>query len=138
MSNTIITGYDGSDGGKAALAEAFRLAADLDGNVVVIFAYEKVVVGGESHDLDEAVEAIGARVLAEAAELALAAGIRLQTEYLEGDAAQALATVAEREQARYIVVGGNGERPLKAWVLGSTPNRLLALADCPVVVVRAT
>ena len=59
MSNKIVTGYDGSDGGKVALAEALTLAKDIGGEVIVLFAYEKVVVGGESHDLDEAVEAIG-------------------------------------------------------------------------------
>ena len=64
MPNKIITGYDGSEGGKAALGEAIKLANDVGGDVTVVFAYEKVVVGGESHDLDEAVEAIGERVLA--------------------------------------------------------------------------
>ena len=137
MSGKIITGYDGSDGGKVALSEALTLAKDLGAEVLVLFAYEKVVVGGESHDLDEAVEAIGERVLAEAAESARSAGVKLTTEYIEGPAAQTLASVAAREAARYIVVGGNGEPPLKAWVLGSTPSKLLALADCPVVVVRA-
>jgi nucleotide-binding universal stress UspA family protein len=137
MSGKIITGYDGSDGGKVALSEALTLAKDLGAEVLVLFAYEKVVVGGESHDLDEAVEAIGERVLAEAAESARSAGVKLTTEYIEGPAAQTLASVAAREGARYIVVGGNGEPPLKAWVLGSTPSKLLALADCPVVVVRA-
>ena len=137
MPDKVITGYDGSDGGKAALSEALRLAKDLDAEVLVLFAYEKVVVGGESHDLDEAVEAIGARILAEAAESAEGAGVVVDTEYIEGSAAQTLADVAEREDARYIVIGGNGEPPLKAWVLGSTPSKLLALAQCPVVVVRA-
>jgi nucleotide-binding universal stress UspA family protein len=137
MPNKIITGYDGSEGGKVALGEAIKLANDIGGNVTVLFAYEKVVVGGESHDLDEAVEVIGGRVLAEAEEIGSAAGVGLTTEYIEGPAAQTLATVAEREGARYIVVGSNGEAPLKAWVLGSTAQRLLAFAPCPVVVVRA-
>ena len=75
MSGKIITGYDGSDGGKVALSEALTLAKDLGAEVLVLFAYEKVVVGGESHDLDEAVEAIGERVLAEAAESARSAGV---------------------------------------------------------------
>jgi nucleotide-binding universal stress UspA family protein len=134
--NKIITGYDGSDGGKVALEEAIKLSNEIGGDVTVLFAYEKVVVGGESHDLDEAVEAIGERVLADAVAIGRAAGAELTTEYIEGPAAQTLATVAEREGARYIVVGGSGEAPLKAWVLGSTANKLLALAPCPVVVVR--
>ncbi len=136
MAGKIVTGYDGSDGGKAALGEALRIAGDLGAELLVLFAYEKVIVGGESHDLDEAVEVIGARVLAEAAAAAESSGVRLTTEYVEGSAAQTLADVAEREGARYIVVGGNGEPPLKAWVLGSTASKLLGIAACPVLVVR--
>ena len=45
MPNKIITGYDGSEGGKAALGEAIKLANDVGGDVTVVFAYEKVVVG---------------------------------------------------------------------------------------------
>jgi nucleotide-binding universal stress UspA family protein len=137
MPDRIITGYDGSSGGKAALNEAIKLANEIGAELTVVFAYEKVVVGGESHDLDEAVEAIGARVLLEAEEIGRAAGVRLTTEYIEGAAAQTLATVAQREGARYIVVGDHGEAPLKAWVLGSTAHKVLAIAPCAVVVVRA-
>jgi nucleotide-binding universal stress UspA family protein len=36
-----------------------------------------------------------------------------------------------------IVVGSYGERPLKGAILGSTPYKLLYLADRPVLVVPA-
>jgi len=137
MPKTIVTGYDGSSGGREALAEALRLARETDARVIALYIYEKVVVGGESHDLDEAVESLGEEMLAEAGAEAEGSGVQLTTEYIEGPAAETLAAVAEREQASYIVVGGNGERPLKAWALGTTANKLLALASCPVVVVRA-
>ena len=136
MAGTVIVGYDGSEGGNAALSEAITLASVLSADLTIVFAYEKVVVGGESHDLDEAVEEIGERILAEASATASGAGISFTTQYVEGPAAESLALVAERENASYVVVGGTTERPLKAWVLGSTANKLMAIAECPVVVVR--
>ncbi|MSX03099.1 MAG: universal stress protein [Actinobacteria bacterium] len=137
MSNAIVVGYDGSDGSKSALDEALAMAADLGCALSVVYSYDKVVVGGESHDLDDAVEAIGEGLLAEASQKAQAAGVEVSTQFLEGPSAQTLSDVADQQAARFIVVGSTGERPLKALVLGSTASKLLGLANRPVLVVRA-
>ena len=50
-------------------------------------------------------------------------------------APEALLEVAEERDARMIVVGSYGEAPLKGAILGSTPNKLLHIADRPVLVV---
>ena len=49
----------------------------------------------------------------------------------------ALIEVADEHDARMIVVGSYGERPLKSALVGSTPTRLLHLSERPVLVVRA-
>ncbi len=48
----------------------------------------------------------------------------------------ALLSLAERHDARFIVVGSYGESPLKGAILGSTPHKLLHMSPVPVVVVR--
>ena len=135
-SKTIVVGYDGTDGSKAALAEAVRVATEIAGDIVAVFAYDRVIVGGESHDLDAQVHARGDAMLAEAEATAQAAGITLRKEYIEESAASALVTVAEEADARFIVVGSYGERPLKGAIVGSTPYKLIHLAERPVIVVR--
>ena len=135
-SKTIVVGYDGTDGSKAALSEALRVATEIGGEVVAVFAYDRVIVGGESHDLDAQVHARGDAMLAEAEATAQAAGIALRKEYIEESAASALVTVGDEEDARFIVVGSYGERPLKGAIVGSTPYKLIHLADRPVIVVR--
>ena len=45
--------------------------------------------------------------------------------------------MADEHDARMIVVGSYGERPLKSALVGSTPTRLLHLSERPVLVVRA-
>jgi nucleotide-binding universal stress UspA family protein len=47
----------------------------------------------------------------------------------------ALTELAEREDARMIVVGTYGESPIRGAILGSTPHKLLHLSDRPVLVV---
>jgi nucleotide-binding universal stress UspA family protein len=52
--------------------------------------------------------------------------------------AAALVDVADQRDARFIVVGTWGESPLRGAMLGSTPHKLLHIADRPVVVVPAS
>ncbi len=49
--------------------------------------------------------------------------------------AEALVDLAHERDARVIVVGTRGESPLRGALLGSTPHKLLHLADRPVLVV---
>jgi nucleotide-binding universal stress UspA family protein len=133
---TIVCGYDGTDGGKVALEEAIGLASALGDDLVVVFAYKKVVIGGESHDLDEEVQERAELLLAEASELARARGVTPRTAYEEGTPAEVLVAVGDREDARFIVTGSHGEGPLRAALVGSTPYRLVHLSERPLLIVR--
>jgi nucleotide-binding universal stress UspA family protein len=42
--------------------------------------------------------------------------------------------VARERDARMIVVGSSGEPPLKSVIIGSTPHKLLHVAERPVLV----
>jgi nucleotide-binding universal stress UspA family protein len=76
-------------------------------------------------------------VLDEAKHQAEAAGAAVELELVAKKPSQAIVEVAEKRDARMIVVGSYGEAPLKGMILGSTPNKLLHLADRPVLVVPA-
>lgn len=138
MPTKIVMGYDGTDGAKVALEEASRLARELSGSVVVVFSHATSRLGGEVQDFDHAVKEIGRARLEEAMATLRADGIDAESELLELAPADALVDAAERHDARMIVVGSYGERPLKAALVGSTPLKLLALAACPVHVVPIT
>ncbi len=64
-------------------------------------------------------------------------GVEIELVLRELSPAEALIAVADEHDARMIVVGSHGERPLKSALVGSTPTRLLHLAERPVLVVRA-
>jgi nucleotide-binding universal stress UspA family protein len=64
-------------------------------------------------------------------------GVDAETELVDQRPAPALVDLADRHDARMIVVGSHGERPIKGAILGSTPHKLLHLAGRPVLVVPA-
>jgi nucleotide-binding universal stress UspA family protein len=134
----IVIGYDGSDCGRAALAEGCALAKELGDHVVVVFGYAPGGYGGgEIPTHREAVEELGEQFTAEAEQRAAAAGVQIGVRLLPLKPHHALLQVAEEDAARMIVVGTYGEPPLKGAILGSTPHKLLHDAEVPVLVVPA-
>lgn len=136
--NTILVGYDGRDGGDAALEEATRLAPELDCRLVLVFAYEPPArAGGEVADLRATLKEMGAELEIAAHEKLAEKGIDHELVLIDSRPAPGLAQVAEERNARMIIVGGAGEAPLKGALLGATPHKLLNLTDRPVLVVRS-
>lgn len=138
MNNEIILGYDGSPGAHAALGEAVRLARDLGARIGVVFSYEPPArEAGEVADQRAAVRELGARIVREAEERLADLGFEdYEALLVDERPAEGLVRVADERDARMIVIGGAGERPIAGALLGSTPHKLLHLTDRPVLVVR--
>lgn len=135
----IVVGYDGSDCSRHALSEGLRTAQELGDGVVVVFGYAPPGLwGGEIVEHEEAIEERGKKVLEEAKHQAEAAGATVELALVAKKASEAIVAVADEKDARMIVVGSYGDPPLKGMILGSTPNKLLHMADRPVLVVPAT
>jgi nucleotide-binding universal stress UspA family protein len=138
MKKDILVGFDGREGGVAALKEAVRLARELDGRLVVVFAYEPPArAGGEVADLRETLRQMGTEIEIEARGLLESAGVEYELVLADARPAPGLAQLAEAHDARMIVVGGAGEAPLTGALLGAVPHKLLQLTDRPVLVVRS-
>jgi nucleotide-binding universal stress UspA family protein len=134
---TLVVGYDGTEGARAAFDEALALADKLGESVHVVFSFESPRLGGELHDLDDAIRERGEAVVGEALATAAHAGVVISSDVRMQDPAEGLIAAADEVGASMIVVGSYGERPLKSALVGSTPTRLLHLSTRPVLVVRA-
>ncbi len=134
----IVVGYDGSACGDAALNSALEIAGELSDSVTVVFGYAPPGLwGGEIAEHEEAIEELGEKVVAKAKAQAAEKGVEIEAQLVAKRAAEALIEVADRRDARMIVVGSFGDPPLKGMILGSTPNKLLHLSERPVLVVPA-
>ncbi len=83
------------------------------------------------------VRQVAERVTAEALERVRAQGVEVEAELLDERPTEALLTLAEKHDARAIVVGSYGESPIRGALLGSVPHKLLHLSERPVLVVPA-
>jgi nucleotide-binding universal stress UspA family protein len=139
MAGDVILGYDGSEGSKAALATALAVARAFDTTLVITFGYDVNLFGGEVTDYRHRVEAMGRTLLAEAATAAaeLDPNVKVEPLLVPQRAVDSLLAAAKDREARVIVVGGNGSRPLMGAILGSVPHKLLHHSAIPVLVVPA-
>ncbi len=56
---------------------------------------------------------------------------------VEGSAGEMILEIAEEENVDVIVMTSHGKSGLKRWIFGSTAERVLRYAPCPVMVVKA-
>ena len=135
----IVLGYDASPGARPALDCAVDLAKEHGDELVI--AYGVAPPGGVGEEWRENRAALEDQARAQTADAlasAQAAGLTASVELVPERPAAALVDVAAARDARFIVVGTWGESPIRGAVLGSTPHKLLHIADRPVVVVPAS
>jgi nucleotide-binding universal stress UspA family protein len=137
MAGDIVLGYDGSDGAKAALSVAVTVAKAFDAPLTIVFGYEPNPMGGETADYKNQLEKIGSELLATAVAEAGAIDPAVAVEPIVAPLrpVESLLEASLERQARVIVVGGSGERPIVGAILGSVPHKLLHRATVPVLVV---
>jgi nucleotide-binding universal stress UspA family protein len=138
LSGTIVVGYDASPGSRAALDRALEIAAAFGDRLIIGFGVAPPGgPGEESRAHRQALRDHAEKLTREALDRAVGAGVDVETALVEDKASSALIGLADENDARMIVVGSWEERPLKGAILGSTPNKLLYLAERPVLVVPA-
>jgi nucleotide-binding universal stress UspA family protein len=137
MSAGVVVGYDGSDCAKAALRVAVDVGRAYGEPVTIAYGYDVSPVGGQDRDYLEALRELGTKRLQEARALLADDAGEVDAVIVEEAPAKALVQLADERDARVIVVGTRGERPLTGALLGSTPHKLLHLSDRPVLVVPA-
>jgi nucleotide-binding universal stress UspA family protein len=135
MSQPLVLGYDGSDASRAALEEVLRLADDVGADVIAVFGYAPSRVGAEVADYAQALREAGQETLGHAVHQAQAAGKEITAELVDQRPAEALVAVADKYDARAIVVGTTGVTGLRGAILGSQAYRLLAMSQRPILLV---
>jgi nucleotide-binding universal stress UspA family protein len=118
----LLVGYDGLEGGDAALTEALRLAGELGCDVVLAYAVRVNPMGGEVADYATALEEQARDVLARGMAQAQDSGVAARAEIVRGRVREALPELADAVGARMIVAG-------------ATPHRLVQHSRVPVLVV---
>jgi nucleotide-binding universal stress UspA family protein len=131
MSGPVVVGFVPTPQGRAALSEASRVAQESGAHLVVVNT-SRAAAPVDDHlatdgDLDEVRRALDAAGVAHTVEHPVGGG----------DVADELLAAAERHAARLVVIGLRRRSPVGKLLLGSTAQRVLLQADCPVLAVKA-
>jgi nucleotide-binding universal stress UspA family protein len=147
MFSSIVVGTDGSDTAAQAVREAVDVASALEAALEIVSAYAPVSeqrLRAERRDAPADVQwATGPRreveaSLADAAEIAHAAGVQARTHARQGDPADVIVGLAEEHDSDLIIVGNKGMTGAKRFLLGSVPDKISHHAPCSVLIVRTT
>jgi nucleotide-binding universal stress UspA family protein len=132
----VVLGYDESPGAEAALDAAIQVAQRYGEELVLV--YGAAPPGGMGEEFKSHLEALldmGRTATAHALEKVEAAGVSAKVRLVDAKPAEALVQVGNEFDATVIVVGTAGESPLRGAIIGSTPHKLLHLANRPVLCV---
>lgn len=133
----VVTAVDGSRQSMAAAGRAIGLCAAYAGALSVVSVLDVPV---DRHLIYGIFEDIKRRALVATGAVAKAArakGVPVEALLLEGSPYRVIATFAKDLGAGCLVLGSYGKSGLRRLMLGSVAERVLVLAPCPVLVVKA-
>ena len=140
MFENILLAVDGSDYAIKAAHAASNLANAMNSQTLrIVVAYDTIPV----HIGDPYMQnAINARIseteeiLQRAVQVVWAVSAQIYTEMIEGNPAETIIEVARSRNSDLIIMGARGLGKLAGLTLGSTSQKVLTLAPCPVLIVR--
>ncbi len=140
MFENILLAVDGSENALNAARAAGELVRSLGSKTLrIVVAYDPIPSYLGEPNLQRAIDARlqQANEILEAAVQAVGElPIDVHTELIEGSPAEAIIDVATVRQSDVIVMGSRGLGTLAGLVMGSTSQKVVSHAPCPVLVVR--
>ncbi|MBS1263610.1 MAG: Universal stress protein [Methanonatronarchaeales archaeon] len=141
MFKRILVPTDGSQMAAEATEGAVDLARSVGGELTFLYVVDTALTSGIPEDWAwEQLEAVlreeGERALDEAGEAAEEVGVEFSTVLLEGIPHREIVDYAADNDVDLIVIATAGRRGLDRLLMGSTTDRVLRGAGCPVLVIR--
>jgi nucleotide-binding universal stress UspA family protein len=134
----VVVATDGSKFGDAAVKRAVNFAKTHGGSLTAVTVVD--VTEEFYAQVPEAVakaEEKAKGMLEEVKKKAEAEGLSIETHVLEGDAHKKIVELADEKKADVIIVGSHGRKGIKKVIMGSVAEKVIGLAACPVMVIRA-
>ena len=139
----VLVAIDVSKNSLRALKHAIKLTARMSepSELLLVNAHDDIALRGASQFVGkDAVKGylddLSRSELADAIQAAEKAKVKFETKALRGQVAQAIAKAAADGGCELIVLGSKGRSAIKDLLIGSVAQRVAALADVPVTLVK--
>jgi nucleotide-binding universal stress UspA family protein len=137
--HSIVVPYDGSESSSKALVRACALSK-IDGAEVsvlyVIPRYEEMIDFFKTDAIKKSLFQEAEKIVARAQSIAVQAGVPIKATVREGHAGEKIVEIADTMKHDLIVVGTHGWSGVNKAVMGSTAERVIAYASCPILIAR--
>src|SRR2546422_7065983 len=141
MFKKILVGYDGSNGGKAALHQAAVMAREYKAQLTALWVREPLPrhsdLPGEFEGEAEAADEYFQERQKEVEEMAAKHGLTIPCQTRRGHAAKTLVKFADEGGYDLIVVGHSDHSELWGRLLGDTADRISDHSNCSVLIVKS-
>ncbi|MBI5057410.1 MAG: universal stress protein [Nitrospirae bacterium] len=136
---SILVPFDGSAFSKMSLNRAIELSHIDGAQITVLYViprYEEMIDFFKSDSIKNSLHEEAKKIVDGASYLASIQGVTVKMEIDEGHAADKIAETAKRLGIDLIVIGSYGYRGVNKAIMGSTTERVIINAACPILVVR--
>ncbi len=140
MFDKILLAVDGSEHSLHAARIAADLARAMKANELrIVTAYDSIPPYLGEPNMQYAIDArmdSAKAIMQKAVEAVGDTSCEIHTELIEGSAAETIIEVANTRRSDVIVMGSRGLGTLAGLLIGSTSQKVVAHAHCPVLIVR--
>ena len=136
---SILVAYDGSASSRKCLARSISLARSEGAELTALYViprYEEMVEFFMTESIRKSLNEEGRKVLSTANEIASKEGFPLATMVQEGQSAAKVIEMAGKLKSDLIAMGSHGWTGVNKAIIGSTAERVIINAACPVLIVR--
>ncbi len=135
----ILLPTDGSENNKVAIEHAIALAKELDADVTALSVVDRSLLASFYNSISfpnllAQLQEMSRKAVYDAVTEGEKKGVRISANILDGQAADEI--IKESKNYDLIVMGSLGRTGLSHLLIGSVAEKVVRLADCPVLVVR--
>jgi nucleotide-binding universal stress UspA family protein len=136
---SILVPFDGSVPGQIALNRACRLSKIDNAEITTLYViprYEEMIGFFRTESIKKSLQREAQGILDTAKRIASNSGVSVKDEIQEGHAAENIVETAGRLKNDLIIMGSHGYSGVNKAIIGSTAERVIAHAACPILVVK--
>jgi nucleotide-binding universal stress UspA family protein len=137
--SSLLVPFDGSETSKKALKRACELAGKEGAEVLVLYViprYEEMMDFFKTEAISKSLYMEAEKIVETAKKLAAGMGMQIKAVVREGHTGEKIVEIADRLKNDLIVLGTHGWTGMNKAIMGSTAERIIAYANCPVLVVK--